>query len=168
VAELFSLTANMRAPVKCLAFLLSGIAVAGCDRAFTEKPKVADLVGTYSLSKSSEDFLHNRKGYVKIPESEIALGSDQTVTITNLPDCATNGFGKSSGAFLSGEGRWEIEKGMPGWVLTLDIKRGGSLSGGVYTGCWMCIRGRSAPYRLGVTIGDPDSDETLLYEKKDR
>jgi hypothetical protein len=157
--------AMLPAPKK-FALLFSVIAIAGCDKAFTKKPTTSDLVGTYLLSKPSEAFLFKRKGYKVIPVSEIRLGADYSISIVNLPDCATNGFGKSFGAFLSGEGRFEVEKALPGWGLTLRIEKSDSLRGGVYAGPWVGIRGRSAPYRLEVTIGDPDSGETILYERK--
>ena len=153
---------------KSLVLLLSLVTVAGCDREFTKKPTATNLAGTYLLGKHSETFLLRRKGYAKIPASEIRLGADYGIVILNLPDCATNGFGKASGEFLRGEGRWKLEKAVPGWGLTLTINDGGSLRRGVYAGPWLGVRGRSAPYRLEVTIGDPDSGETLLYEKKAR
>jgi hypothetical protein len=149
-----------------IAVLLSVLAITGCDSAFTQKPKTTDLVGTYLLSKSSERFLLRSKAYKTVPTSEINLAADYGITIRNLPDCATNGFGKSFGAFLSGQGRWELEKAVPGWGLTLHVEKGESLRGGVYAGPWVGIRGRSAPYRLQVTIGDPDSGEAIVYERR--
>lgn len=145
--------------------LICLLASVGCDQAFTKKPQTADLAGTYQLSKGSTTFLLRRKAYKTVPVSTITLGTNSHVTILNLPDCATNGFGDSRGAFISGGGTWEVERGSPGWVVTLDIDKSGSLHGGVYAGQWMAIRGKSQPYRLEVTIGDPDSGETIVYER---
>jgi hypothetical protein len=142
------------------------LTLAACDRAFTQQPKTTDLTGTYQLSKRSKDWLLKRKGYNALPVSEITLGADYSISILNLADCATNGFGHSAGTFVSGKGNWELEKDFVGWGLNLHIDKGGSLREAVYAGPWMGIRGRSAPYRLEIAIGDPDSGETIQYEKK--
>jgi hypothetical protein len=142
------------------------IIISGCDRIFSSEPKPDDLVGSYVLSSNSEAFLRKRKEYVSIPSSVIELGTNYSVSIKNLPDCATNGFGRSHGKFLTGKGTWEIEKDSIGYGISFVIHEGGSLGRGIYAGPWIAIRRRSAPYILEVTIGDPDSRETIRYERK--
>lgn len=129
----------------------------GCDRVFTSQPKPSDLVGTYILSTESAGFLAKRKSYASIPASVIQLRADFSMSITNLADCAANGFGDSNGGFLSGEGKWSVEKEFIEWKLAVD----GSVAP------YVQIRGRSAPYRLAVVVGDPDSGETLQYVRRD-
>lgn len=149
-----------------LTILIFACSISACDKVFTSEPNASDLVGSYLLTTNSEAFLKERKNYVSVPLSVIELGTNYSVSIENLPDCATNGFGESQGKFLSGEGTWEVEKAFMGYGLNLDIHEGGSLKQGIYAGPWIAIRGRSAPYILEVTIGDPDLGETIRYKRK--
>jgi hypothetical protein len=129
------------------------------------EPAARDLVGIYRLTTKSEAFLRAEKGYLSIPMSSIELRPERRIAIRNLPDCAVDGFGDSRGQFLSAEGQWQISKLFVGYGLTLEIAPGGSLKDGVYGGSWMAIRGRSAPHVLEVTVGDPDSGETIQYAR---
>jgi hypothetical protein len=148
-----------------LTLLITAGAVAGCDRMFASQPATQDLVGVYRLSPASEAFLRTTKRYKVVPVSEVELKSGSKVSIRNLPDCAINGFGDSGGAFLSGDGMWRIEKDFVGHRISLDIKPGGSLKEGGYGGSWMVIRRRTAPHILEITVGDPDSGESIRYER---
>jgi hypothetical protein len=145
--------------------LLIAITISGCDRIFAPKPAASDLIGIYRLTLDSEDFLRTRKGYHSFPASTVELRSDFGISVRNLPDCATDSFGKSNGRFVSGDGKWRLEKAFIGYTLTLDIQDGGSLAAGIYTGDWIAIRRRYAPHILEITVGDPDSDESIKYER---
>jgi hypothetical protein len=136
--------------------ILFGGLLIGCDRVLISQPKPSDLVGTYILSKESASFLAKHKSYPSIPVSSMQLRPDFSMSITNLADCADNGFGKSSGGFLSGEGKWWVKKDFIEWSLAIN----GSVAP------YVQIRGRSAPYRLAVVVGDPDSGETLQYVRQ--
>ncbi len=111
-------------------FIITALTFIGCDRVLTHEPKASDLTGTYYLTADSEKFLINHKGYKSLPKSLIELRSDYSISVHALPDCATNGFGKSEGIFLTGDGKWRIEKDFNGYELTLDIHKGGSLEEG--------------------------------------
>jgi len=145
--------------------LIAALAVAGCDRIFASQPTVQDLVGVYRLTAASEEFLRTTKRYRVIPRSEVELKSDLRISIRSLPDCAVNGFGDSGGAFLSGDGRWRVENDFVGYRISLEIEPGGSLKEGGYGGSWMVIRRRSAPHLLEITVGDPDSGESIRYAR---
>lgn len=134
--------------------------IAGCSK----KPQASDLIGNYRLTETSKTFLVKGKGYKTLPVSVISLDSSYRVGLSNLPDCATNGFGHSSGQFVSGKGAWKLEKRFSAWGLTLAIDKGGSLEHGFYVN-WLTVRGWSPPYRLQMTIGDPDTGEVIVYEK---
>jgi hypothetical protein len=146
--------------------IVSAIALTGCDRVLVGRPATDDLIGKYSLTEASETFLRSHKGYSAVPSSFIELRPDFSVSIRNLPDCATDGFGTSKGGFLSGDGRWQLEKAFLGYGLTLDIRGGGSLKPGSYGGPWLAIRRRSSPHILELTVGDPDSGESIQYERR--
>ena len=83
-------------------------------------------------------------------------------------DCAVDGFGRGGGKFLSGDGKWEIEKDFIAFGLTLRIADGGSMSPGIYAGPWIAIRRRSSPHVLEITVGDPDCGESIRYERDSR
>ena len=155
----------MRRFLASQAIFVLAMTLAGCDRIFAPEPAASDLVGAYRLMADSEDFLRTQKQYGSIPVSAIELRADSSISLRNLPDCATDGFGKSNGRFLSGEGKWRLRKAFIGYTLTLDIRDGGALSAGIYAGDWIAIRRRSTPHILEITVGDPDSGETIRYER---
>jgi hypothetical protein len=142
------------------------LAVAGCDEIVQRRPSVPELAGRYSLTEASQHFLLNDKGYSTIPESLIDLRPDMVLEIRNLPDCARDGFGRSTGGFLSGAGTWKLEKAFLGYGLTVTVEKGGTLGAGVYAGPWIQLRGASPPHDLEITVGDPDSGETLRYARR--
>jgi hypothetical protein len=90
---------NVQRIVRSIVYaLLAEVAVgslSGCDQVAMRRPSVQDLAGTYRLTKKSQEFLEQRKGYALAPTCEIELGPGSAVVIRNLPDCASNGFGKS-------------------------------------------------------------------------
>lgn len=137
----------------------------GCDRVFVAAPREPDLVGVYELTADSENFLREHKGYGSIPVSAIELKSGSIISIRNLPDCAVDGFGRGAGAFLSGNGKWTVDKAFFGYGLNLDIAAGGTMKPGIYAGPWVHIRRRSSPHVLEITVGDPDSGESIQYER---
>jgi hypothetical protein len=141
------------------------LAVAGCNPGSKEKPEAAALVGTYHLSLESKKFLVNRKAYKLIPNSQITLRQDGSVSVNGLPDCYVDGFGNGSGQFLVGQGRWEIEPTDSGYGVTLTIAEGGTMKAGIYHGSSILIKRKMPPFALEFGIGDPDQDEYIVYEK---
>jgi hypothetical protein len=143
------------------------LVVVGCDQIAISPPETAGLVGTYRLTESGKRYLLQEKHYTSIPDSAVEMDADQSIRITNLPDCLTNGFGDPSGRFLLGEGRWELRKGFVGYGLDVVI-RSGTLPHFAYGGPWIHLRRRSPPYELEFTVGDPDSGNTLRYARAAR
>lgn len=139
--------------------------VYSCDRSPGELPSIEDMAGTYYLSEESRGFLLNSKGYKSIPKSEITLGENGFVTIAGLPDCYTSSFGEGGGKYLSGRGKWELEPLSRGYGVTLTIEEGGSMKRGIYHGGSIEIIGKRAPYSLEFGIGDPDSGQSIAYER---
>ncbi len=139
--------------------------LAGCDQILMRKPGRKELEGRYFLAKASAKWLVTAKRYDHIPESVITLGPGPNLVVENLPDCAIDGFGAAHGRFLSGKGEWELEKASIGYGLNFDVGEGGSLPHGHYAGPWVTLRRRVAPHELEITVGDPDSRETVRYVK---
>ena len=140
--------------------------VTSCGDRPSVPPKAGDLIGTYVLTKASQAFLLKHKAYKAIPTSCITLWTNFQLTLANLPDCVTNGFGNPSGGFLSAHGRWQIHRELSGrgWRIDFHIDESGqSLQRGMYG--MTDIYHPAPPYSLRIVIGDPDSDESIDYEK---
>ena len=76
-----------------------------------------------------------------------------------------DGFGDSHGSAVSGQGQWEIDATDFSSGLTVTISPDGSMAHGIYHGSSMLIRGQRVPYRIEMQLGDPDSDESITYER---
>jgi len=128
-------------------------------------PKQTDVAGTYVLGEKSSDFLVHEKGYgAVLPRSAIVLSSNGEATVENIPDCyAIISVTDQHHAFLSGRGKWLIEGTDTGYGVTLDIAPGGSMPAGIYHASSILLRGKSMPFQLQLGIGDPDSNEWLVF-----
>jgi hypothetical protein len=123
------------------------------------------VAGVYTLSEESKAFLISQKNYKSVPPSSVTLTSDGSVTIESLPDAYVDGFGRGNGRFLRGQGKWELKTTDFGYGITLTIAGGGTLPPAIYHGSSILLRGRQAPYRIAFQLGDPDSRESISYEK---
>jgi len=150
---------------KALVAFVVLVLASGCSDGPRERPQAGALAGTYELAQESKEFLIKNKGYVNVPESQVILRQDGTVSVTRLPDCYVNGFGEGGGHFLSGEGRWEIEKTYSGYGVTLIINEGGTLKAGIYHGSSIQIWKKMPPFDLAFGLGDPDQNEFITYQK---
>jgi hypothetical protein len=140
--------------------------VAACDQVLVRQPARVDLAGVYTLTSGAREFLINEKGYPRaLTEATIELRSDGHIVLSNVPDCAVDGFGEPRGRFLTGRGTWTVEKASLGYDLTLDIAAGDSVPPSRYLG-WVVIRRRSPPYELEMMVGDPDSGERIRYHRQ--
>ena len=129
-------------------------------------PSLQDLPGSYQLSDASARYLQQEKHYPAPPHSEIRVNPDRTVAVISMPDVYVDKSGKGSGGFVSGTGRWEVEQFEDDYGLTLVIDPGGSMPPSIYTGSSVLIAGEAPAYRLQVILGDPDTEETLTYERR--
>src|SRR5262245_46547927 len=149
--------------VQRMILLIAMISIAACDQILVPEPTPNGLAGIYTPTPDAIDFLKTRKGYREIPAATLELRTDGTLVVKNLPDCAVTADGDSSGTFLSGHGRWTVEKAFVGYELSWVISPGGTLPEGGFSG--VAIRRRSPPYELELTIGDPDSGELIRYHR---
>ncbi len=125
-------------------------------------PRQAEIVGTYALSRESSDFLAREKHYVSTPRSFIELRANGEVFVEGMPDCYVMDP-PTKHSFLAGRGTWQIETTDFGYGVTLDIVAGGSLEPGIYHASSILLKGKVAPFKLQVGIGDPDNHESLLF-----
>jgi hypothetical protein len=126
-----------------------------------------DLPGSYQLSDASARFLQEQKHYPTLPRSEIRVNRDRTVAVISMPDVYVDRFGEGSGGFVSGTGRWEVEQFEDDYGLTLLIEPGGSMPPSIYAGNSVLIVGQAPAYQLQVVLGDPDTEESLIYERRE-
>ncbi len=153
----------------CLLSLL--LFAAGCDSYTKVRPKQADVAGVYRPTTRTDQFLRARKGYAE-RDTYVTLARDQSCKISNMPDLWLDGFGESRGGFDSYKGTWRLTKHTNGWGVYLRLSWIGGASKGqkdresilVYDR--MMLAGERPPYRLQFIIGDPDSGESLEFEKR--
>jgi hypothetical protein len=150
-------------------YVLSAMAVSlsmasACDQILVREPRVEDLAGRYVITQESREFLKKDKGYASVPDATIELRADRTITLRDMPDCVVDDFDYAH-RFLSGHGTWTLEKAFVGYGLDLIIAKGETFPEGGYSGPWVTIRRRSAPYELELTIGDPDSGQTIRLQR---
>jgi len=136
------------------------------------KPKDTDLVGTYKVLKLRLPTELNRS--VRERESTITLKADRTAILTDVP--MFDGFGDTLVCRLSGSVNWELDQGFSGglgWSLNFQhyqpaTKPTTSECNYESTVWSMDILSRHAPYRLYATVGDPDSDTGVEFERVSR
>ena len=129
--------------------------LAGCNRGAqsgepftTSQPAAADIPGSYLLV--SQTVTTNGLSELKGRSCELDLASDGTFTITNyIP------------GFVAATGHWRCATvgsthGRDMWGVRFDSPQ---IEDAAFSGL-------TAPYRLVMIFGDPDSDQTMIYEKK--
>jgi hypothetical protein len=146
--------------MRVLLVILVAMLAVGCDSGFnagavsgkpftTSRPASADIPGSYVLV--SQNVTTNGLFALRGRSCRLELAPDGTFSITNyLPD------------LISATGRWRCETigfdhGREMWGIRFDSSPPIEAA---------ALSGSSAPYRLVMIFGDPDSDETMIYEKK--
>lgn len=150
----------MRLPLIIFVALLAG----GCDSGFnagatsgepftTEQPRQEDVAGSYVLVAQS--VTTNGLAVLQGRQCRLDLKPDGTFSVTNYFD-----FGRSN--FLSTSGRWEraivgSTEGHDMWGVRFDSQPRIEDA---------CLSAKHAPYRVVMVFGDPDSDQTMIFEKR--
>jgi hypothetical protein len=136
---------------------------------FWDHPKAkltdTELVGTYKILKLRLSGDLSRA--VRETESVITLNADHTATLTNFPEF--DGFGDTLLCKFSGSVHWQVDN-VEDWWISFESHHPERKM--VVPECryensvWpVSILSRHAPYRLYSTVGDPDSDEGVEFEK---
>ncbi len=125
----------------------------------TNMPKEVDVIGTYNLSQESKIFLSERKNYQVYPDTiSVIFEANGKMYFKNLPDCLFNGFGESNGKFINKTENWNIGSSsmiwswIEGWPISHDEG--------------FQLYGEPPNYKLHASVGDPDSGETLIFNRE--
>ena len=133
------------------------------------KPKDADLVGAYKILKVRLPSDLGR--LVREKDPVLTLNADHTATLIDVPEF--DGFGDDLVCRLSGSANWSLDhefSGGLGWSVafqsyhptTKPTTRECQYENSVWT---IFILSQHAPYRLYATVGDPDSDTGIEFNR---
>jgi hypothetical protein len=159
----------MRALILPLVLIL-----AGCQRDpytsvyTTAQPRSNDLVGSYFPDVDTVALI-SKEGHYKTVSPSITLMNDGTIVITNIPDWWLTRSGEPGGGFDSGRGTWTVEKHQDWWAIGVGFDDTAQFSllnrqpGGFAT--QMMLIGEKPPYRIHLTIGDPDAGMGMQFEE---
>ena len=96
------------------------------------------------------------------PSPRIVFQGDGSFKAANYPGEALGGFG-TLGSFYGGEGTWSVGSHQGFWVIHIHWQRLGDKK--LDYGEMLHIINNQQPYVLHHIIGDPDSGESLVFEK---
>jgi hypothetical protein len=129
-----------------------------------------DLVGTYrvdadTLTRPISIPMTKAELFIS-RDAEIALSADHTAKFLNVPeiDDRTN-----KPCFISGAGTWQQNRNSNYVQINVEILRTNDSSSA--DGCGtkyyeaLMLYGKKPPYKLHITIGDPDSGDVLQFER---
>jgi hypothetical protein len=153
--------------------LLSSLLLIGCqydpwaDRFLTGQPNDRDIAGTYTIDAASS------KREITLPMSKdvfpvnalakIVLSHDHRAEFVRVP---YDHFAKQP-CSVTGRGSWELGKNGGFSVVRASIvnEESNSLCKGDFA-YELMLYGKKPPYKLHITIGDPDSGDAVQFEKQ--
>jgi hypothetical protein len=124
-----------------------------------KEPKKSDLLGTWVPDKSSLRVMQSEGGYDVYIQPKLILKADDTFELTNMPDWWDNGLGKSRQGFQDYSGSWGVSTYGDTGFWHLDLKSSSKTRS-------VNLMGQTVPYRIEFTIGDPDSNVSMIFEKR--
>jgi hypothetical protein len=151
---------------------LTSLLVVGCqhdpwaDRFLTAQPSEKEVAGTYVVDADSQKrpiTLPMSNGVFPVsPSARISLSSDHKAEFFNVPE---DYFGKPCS--VTGRGSWSLEKNDSFSVVRAKIinEEANSLCKGEF-GYELMLYGKKPPYKLHITISDPDSGDVVQFEKQ--
>ncbi len=158
----------MRSFLIAAAFMLTGCQYDPYTASYTKtKPNRKDLVGTY-VPDADTMTLISKEGHYSQVASSISLLEDGTIIIENIPDWWRI-FEGPQGGFDSGRGTWKIEKHQEWWALGAaftNTEQFASLKNKLPgLGTEMMLIGEKPPYKIHLTVGDPDAGVGMQFVK---
>jgi len=156
--------------------LLSFVPLVGCqydpwaDRFLTVEPVEKDVAGTYVIDADS------LKRTIKLPMSKstlpldrsarVVLSSDHKAEFIHVPEDSLS-EGREAGCSVTGRGSWRLSKNDSFSVVLARIvnEEPGSPCKGDFA-YELMLYGKRSPYKLHITIGDPDSGDAVQFEKQ--
>ena len=137
------------------------------DKFLTEKPAEKDVVGTYIVdSDSQKRNIQMPMHHGTLPVShtaEIMLSPDHKARFTHVPE----DYRGEAACSVTGQGTWRLVKNGDFFVVIASIvnEEANSVCKGDF-GYELVLYGKKPPYKLHVTIGDPDSGDAVQFERK--
>lgn len=144
----------------CLVVLIISVSLP-LDELVMDRPTVSEMAGTYHLTDGSRDTLGWYYGYDKIPDCEVQLREDGTVSVRNLPRDYSGQ--EEPNALESFEGTWLIVKDTEGWGYKIEVESspvGGDVE---YFSTEFDLGGAHYPHVLQYSWGDPDEFNELEF-----
>ena len=141
------------------------------DGFLTRTPAGSDIVGTYKLDADTlarQISAPESKTPLRVsPSAHIVLSANHKAEFFEVPDWIYDHG--SSLCVIDGTGSWQLGKNDRYSVLNVKIDRKGFREGvdkcnSIYYG-QLFFYGHKAPYKLHITIGDPDSGDAVQLEK---
>lgn len=142
------------------------LGLAGCQfdpysLSYTQvEPHLPDLVGQYHTNAATKKLILEEGKYPSA-EATISLHGDGTFTMTNIPDWWWKG--KTFGSLNSEKGTWKIIRHQKWWAIFIRIDSSSDFPRGFNTD-WSLV-GNKPPYKIHLTIGDPDSGDAMQFER---
>jgi hypothetical protein len=153
--------------------MLSFVLLVGCqydpwaDRFLTAQPAEKDVVGRYVIDADS------KKRTIKLPMShstfpighsaKIVLSADYKAEFIHVPE----DYNGEAACSVTGRGSWRLGKNDSFSVVRASIVNEGPNSQCKGDFAYeLMLYGKKAPYKLHITIGDPDSGDAVQFEKQ--
>jgi len=129
------------------------------------KPDEASLVVSYKILRVS--LPGDLARAVRANEPSIKLSANHSAVLTNYPEF--DGFGETLICRNSSSVTWKLSGyDNSGWKVAYTIERRARDAGSPECGegtSFLTMLGRQAPYRLYLTVGDPDSNAGIDFER---
>lgn len=130
----------------------------------SEKPDIDQIAGVWEVDKFSYD-LARVNGYDNI-KIELKINKDNTFEAQNFPDFITVFKEEKEHKLYNLKGKWKIEKDYKGelWILNLRFEDSELYKGRISISYDLYLK--DDKLIIWSFIGDPDSGERFLFEKK--
>ncbi len=132
------------------------------------KPKESDLVAQYKILKIR--LTDGLAKPIREQDPSVTLNADHTASLFKFPHF--DGFGDRVDCSLSGTANWSLDEGLgigDGWQLKIENYRSDAQAKecGPGNAAWpIVLLGQKPPYRLYLSVGDPDSDTGIEFQRK--
>ena len=151
--------------VSAILLITAGLLLAGCpmidfkELNFTrKKPALEDIVGVWTPTPATLKEIRTRGRYRETTH-ELVFRSDGTFSMKDMPDWWRGGFGRSSGQFDSGEGKWDLQPAENVWqIWTIRLTFAAKITS-------VNLYRQKAPYLIFVRVGDPNEGYAMFFER---
>ena len=154
--------ARMLAVALCLGWTLGCQHDPWAGEFLKKKPSDADLVGHYVIDLDSRERklkLPTGAAVPVSPNASIGLSSDHSAEFVDV----TTDENGTVARLVTGKGTWSVSRTGDFYGVTAVIRDDQNPNG---FGHELMLYGKKPPYKLHVTLGDPDSGYAVQFEKK--